>query len=374
MRIPPEFEQLFTVDRRSPPFELARLVDRENAFVSCYLDMRGGKRPAIAFFDQKVGHIRDTLRGVERFHFDCASARVRNAVETNWESGMQGMAIFTPGSEQSTNPIVIHSSTPLDNRLVRFAVPELLPLVAQQQGEPCFDLFWLQDGDDDVPTLRYFEDVGHTHAPRPFGSEKIAMLGFAGAKVASGRLGRSGLQRRDAELRQSSSTATRPLMVAVGSEWLPYVADLMPDWALDRLVGSVEGASADALAAVIGKARASLRAMCRETAARVADVVATDDGLLGQPAVAGYRAALDALLGGHADAVFIADWDKPGRGLPNEAKIEVCMEALRRGVRVILAESSRLREGGGVACLCRAAGQPLLMPEMDGFGGLERVA
>lgn len=374
MRIPSEFEQLFTTDLHSPPFALARLVDRESAFLSCYLDMRLGKQAAFGFFDQKVGHIRQTLRGVERFNFDCGAQRIRAAIEANWESEMQGMAIFWPGSGPTTGPVVIQSAKPFDNRLVRFVVPELLPLVAQQQREPCFDLCWLQTGEDGAPALRYFENIGSGQSPTPSGAAKITMLRDAGARGPSDPDRRFRSRRAVADSRDRLEHSTRPLLVAVSPDALPFAADVLPDWATERLVGSVAICSSDPLEAVLGKARAALRAISRDTATRVADLVSTGDEPLGPPVTLGYRSTLDTLLGGQAEAIFIADWDKPGLGLPNAAKIEVCLEALRRGVRVILAESARLREVGGVACLCADVSQAALMPETESDGLLERVA
>lgn len=374
MRIPSEFEQLFTTDLHSQAFALARLVDRENAFLSCYLDMRVGKQAAVGFFDQKVGHIRQTLRGVERFNFDCGAQRIRAAIEANWKSEMQGMAVFSPGSGLIPEPVVIHSAKPFDNRLVRFVVPELLPLVAQQQREPYFDLCWLQTGEGGAPALRYVENIGTGQSPTPSSAEKITMLRHAGARGPRDPDRRFQSRRVVRDSRNRLGLSTRPVLVAVSPDVLPFAADVLPDWATERLVGSVAICSSDGLETVLGKARATLRAISRDTATRVADLVSTGDDLLGPPVAMGYRSTLDTLLGGQAEAVFIADWDKPGLGLPNAAKIEVCLEALRRGVRVILAESTRLREVGGVACLCSEVNQPALMPEIESEDVLERVA
>ena len=50
---------------------------------------------------------------------------------------------------------------------------------------------------------------------------------------------------------------------------------------------------------------------------------------------------------------MIADWDQPGLGLPWGEQIELCNQALREGVRVVLADSAYLRESGGVGCMLR---------------------
>jgi hypothetical protein len=255
MRLPSEFEQLFAADFDSPPFELATHVDRDNAFLSCYLDTRAGKKAAIEFLDRKAGHVRDTLRGVERFHFDRGSARIRAAIEENWVGEMQGMAVFSPGSEPTRNPIVVHSETPFDNRLVSFAVPELLPLVAQQQREPRFDLIWLRAGESGAPRSRYLEDIGGIQTSSRFGSESLTTLGGADLAGAIHQFKRPGSRPVGVAPRASWDCLSRPLLVAITPEVLPCVADLMPDWAADRLVGSIEVSAADSLEDVVGMAR-----------------------------------------------------------------------------------------------------------------------
>lgn len=117
-----------------------------------------------------------------------------------------------------------------------------------------------------------------------------------------------------------------------------------------------------------------LGTICREEATRLADE-ATDHCGQGVYAELGYRATLEALRCANAEAVIIADWDSPGLGLPLESRIEICLAALRQGVRVVLADSVRLRNAGGVACLLRHPSIEIEPQQGDRAGaGLERVA
>ena len=101
---------------------------------------------------------------------------------------------------------------------------------------------------------------------------------------------------------------------------------------------------------VLPEARMCLGAICREESTRLANAV-TDHCGLGDYARLGYRATLQGLQGKNVEAVIITDWDRPGLGLPLESRIVICLAALRQGVRVVLANSLRLRKAGGVACV-----------------------
>ena len=91
------------------------------------------------------------------------------------------------------------------------------------------------------------------------------------------------------------------------------------------------------------------------------------DAQLGQ-AVVGYRAVRDALRSDQAETLVLAGWDQPGLGLPWDAELEICCDALRRRIRVILVDSPQLQRSGGVACLLREPS-----PRADGLGTATRA-
>lgn len=367
----PLLNPLLSVDPDSAPFRLARTQPGEGACVSCYLDTRPGKTAVIGFLNRKAAQIRGLLRGVERFYFDTAIGALRAAIDAHWREGANGMALFSQGGLENRRLSVFHSATALDNRLVRHSMPELLPLLALHQREPSFDLLWVHDEkfrlihvrpgwltDSDIACDVHFAD-GHAlyeHGGRAAGPHTIA----ADASW---------------QLRTALSEPTLPLFIAGDPGLLPGIAGWLPPRAVDRLIGSIEltdpHASRDE---VVSKVRGRIRGICGEAVIGLADALCTSDGRCGHAAL-GYRAAVDALAGDNVEAVVIAGWDHPGLGLPREAVIEITSIALERGVNVVLAESPRLLNAGGVACAYRQSA-PDEMPAVQ-YGqdvGIERVA
>jgi hypothetical protein len=321
MQVKPQISPLLDVDRESTPFRLAGLQQGDSAFVSCYLDTRSGQQACIAFLDQKAARIRSTLRGVDRFFFDTAVETIRRAVDTHWRLHMRGMALFARGTAKDRHLTVCHSATPFDNRLVCHSLPEVLPLIALHQREPAFRLLLVH-------------------------------------------------RRR---LRKALSESPLPLFIAGESKALRSATDWLPRRAAQRLSGRLPILPGTGVESMIKTIRRRLGTSYCEESSRLADALAGKSGLRSHAAL-GYRPALDAIRCSNAEAVVIADWDHPGLGLPREAEIEICFAALRRGIRVLLADSLRLRTAGGVACLLRQPSGQAATAAADHAVRIERVA
>jgi hypothetical protein len=155
------------------------------------------------------------------------------------------------------------------------------------------------------------------------------------------------------ELRDALSTSRGPLLLAGTADALADLSDWLPSEATERLIGCIEPASDATRQSVIEDARGRLTALCRAEARRLA--VATLEQRHTGDAVVGFRSVLETLEADAAHTLVVSDWDQFGLGLPWEAKVTVCFEALRNRCRIVLCDSVALREAGGVGCLLRRA-------------------
>lgn len=369
MRSESQLQPLFDIEPKSALWSLANLDEGDSAFVSCYLDASAGKQDCRAFLDQKIAHVRQTLRGIERFSFDSAAEMICRAVEAEWRAGTQGMAIFARGLSRSRHLTVVHSATPLDNRLIRYPLPELLPLVALQQQVPGFTLLLLEGRRLHLLESR-LDAVTHVAS--------LDKAHWAGVEADPGRAG--GMPAADDStaandaawrFRKALGASTSPLLVAGDCDALPQLAEWLPHRAVERLVGTVPIVAGTGRAQVLEIARDRLGAIHRDALTRLVDAV---DPCRPGRSVIGYRSTMQALRSGDVEALVIGDWDQPGLGLPWEAEIQVCHEALRRGVRVVLGDSIRLRQRGGVGCLLRQDAAAARFPVQSQGARLEKVA
>lgn len=373
MRNKSEQDLLFTVDPESAPFKLAKLDEGEDAFVSCYLDARGGKEACVTFLNQKAAQIRSTLRGVERFYFDSAIETILCAVEADWRDAAQGIALFTRGAADGRQLTMLQVATPLENRLVRYSVPEVLPLLALHQREPSFSLLRIEGKRLHLFESRLGLDAVHAGGARAHWSGDIGdldgNLGRVGGAAMGSNVSRDAVWRFHKALGASSS----PFFVAGSVEALSQAAEWLPRRAIERLVGSLTVATQTTADEVLETARRRLSGICCDASIRLADAL-TEAGDVQTYSALGYRSTLEALRSENPQAVVVADWEHPGLGLPWETAIEVCFEALRRGVPVVLADSRRLREAGGVGCLLREPVRQPVRPAGASNAGFEQVA
>jgi hypothetical protein len=371
MQVKPQISPLLDVDRESTPFRLAGLQQGDSAFVSCYLDTRSGQQACIAFLDQKAARIRSTLRGVDRFFFDTAVETIRRAVDTHWRLHMRGMALFARGTAKDRHLTVCHSATPFDNRLVCHSLPEVLPLIALHQREPAFRLLLVHRR-----RLQLFEANPDSELALVYGREAERPGGtgeFDDESIAPGAP--PSMVSRDAlwKLRKALSESPLPLFIAGESKALRSATDWLPRRAAQRLSGRLPILPGTGVESMMKTIRRRLGTSYCEESSRLADALAGKSGLRSHAAL-GYRPALDAIRCSNAEAVVIADWDHPGLGLPREAEIEICFAALRRGIRVLLADSLRLRKAGGVACLLRQPSGQAATAAADHAVRIDRVA
>lgn len=370
MRLNSPLDMLLKTEPSTTLVELARIEAGDSALVSCYLDTRDGVAGCLAFLNRKAAAIRDALQGVDRFNFDIAVEMIRRSLDREVHLGTQGIAIFARGASDNRHLSLIETATPLDNRLVHSRAPEILPLVALHQRDlPC-DLLVLKGG------CFALLETGLGIEPQSLLCGDIAAIAEQGGALVA-VTGSTGGQAPVSDetpwlLRKALVGSEAPLLLVGDADHLCKAADWLPDQATERLVGCVDVPDDADLETALRTARARLRQLYRDGAQRLGAMVEVH-AQLGQ-AVVGYRAVLDALRNDQADALVLAGWDQPGRGLPWDAELEICCEALRQRKRVILVDSPQLLESGGVACLLR---EPC--PRADGLetatrAGYERVA
>jgi hypothetical protein len=340
------------IDLLSPSYpapellQLAKLNDRDDAIVSCYLDLRPGKPACLDFLNRKASRIRESLNGIARLDFDIAVELIRRRFDGERRAGAQGLAMFARGALSDRQVTLVQTSVPPDNRLVYSRSPEILPLMALRQHEPRGRLLWINGGRFELLLTRsstHAETICHGElGPRPGCAAAVRQ---DGASALAHHL--DGTRQLDEALLASSS----PLLLAGDRAELARLADVLPPDATDRLVGCLSLAPDTDRRSVIEAACERLSALYRAEARRLASRI-TDEGH-GDAAELGFRAVIDSLRNKTVDTVVLSDWDRFGHGLPWEAKVEICFEALRRRVKVILCDSLRLREAGGVGCLLR---------------------
>ena len=343
---------LINTDLKSKLTELAAVEESDGAFISCYLDARAGKQACKAFLNQKSAAIRGSLRGTARFEFENALGMIHRALDDSWLPEARGLAVFARGLSGGRHLTVLHFAAALDNRLVLYRVPEVLPLVALLQREPAFTLLLAKGEQLQVMEVELGSVTARVWANEPhYAGEMHAVANGTGAgERFSAVTGSShGAFWRSRKVLVASSS---PLLIAGDPEALPGIADWLPRRAVARLIGSIPVPCEANLDQSLDIVRNRLAAICSAEASRLAAALLDDDGLR-DDAVLGYRATIEALSRGETDAVVIADWDRAGLGLPWEAKIELCRETLRRDIRVVLADSISLRSAGGVGCLRR---------------------
>ena len=324
--------------------DMARVDESDYSFLSCYLDARAGKQACKAFLNQKAAAIRASLRGIRRFDFENALGMIHRALDDSWHPEARGLAIFARGLAGGRHLTVLHFAAALDNRLVLYRVPELLPLVALLQREPAFTLLMAKG----KQLLLTEVELGSV-TPQVWVNEQLVASELDA--VANGTVPGSshGSFWRS---RKALVESSLPLLIAGDSEALPGIADWLPTRAVTRLIGSISVPREANFNESLGIVRNRLAAIRSAEASRLAAALLEGDSQRDNAGL-GYRATLEALSRGEADAVVIADWDHAGLGLPWEAKIELCRDALRRDIRVVLADSIRLCRAGGVGCLRR---------------------
>jgi hypothetical protein len=365
MQTKAQHDLLFNPEHLETLSGLADLDRNDSPVVSCYLDTQAGKPACEAFLQDKVRHIRATLGGTDRLEFEHAVAMIRRALDANWRPAARGMAMFARGFSAGRHLTTVHAANRVDNRLVVYRLPELLPLIALLQREPSFTLLLVRNGQMQLLDIA----VGSVHAHL-----RIDETQRLGAIEAIGHASTEGFQDGVWQLRKALAETSAPLIVAGDIDMLAGIAGWLPRREVARLIGSIPiaaGVDIDgALQTVRQQVAAIARAQCADLAAELANNACNgSDG-----AVLGYRATLEAVQQGQADAVVISDWDQPGLGLPWEAEIELCREALRRRVPVVLADSLGLRESGSVGCrLARPRAQTPAAPRRQG-AGMGRVA
>jgi len=342
MRLIPEEDLLFSSATTPALAQLAHLGLSDRPVVSCYLDARAGIKPCLAFLNEKAGHIRAALKGIDRLDFDSAIEIIRRNLDEVLHDHSQGIAVFTRGALSDRHLTIVQTATAPDNRLVYSRVPEILPLMAIHQCQPAANLLLAEKGRIallqvglDTPQESIFEGEF-----RRSGGKSPALADSLGDT-----------QELPHGLCNALSASRAPLLLAGDIDAVAALTDWLPDEATEQLVGCIRLTGDTERRTALEIARKRMAAIYQSAAKsfthQVIERQHSGDTTLG------FRAVLEALQSGAAQTVVLSDWDRFGHGLPWESKVEICFEALRQNARVILCDSLRLRKAGGVGCVLR---------------------
>lgn len=352
---------------------LAAVEPSEFAFLSCYLDARLGKAACQHFLERKSAAIGQRLRGSARFAFENAVAMLQRQLEEHWNAEAQGLAMFARGLAGGRHLSVMHLAVPLENSLIMYRAPALLPLVELLQREPPFTLVLAQGGRVQVSDI----DLGR-NTPRawvddariPHATIDVSNGSGAGSTTTNGTL------RWDRPIRliqRTLAASSTPLLLAGDEATLQKVVDWLPQRALSRLLGTVAVppglGQGEAVELLRGRLSDIHAAESMQLVSRLVTAIRTHG-----PAVAGHLAAMEALRQGSVDTLVIADAGHPDVGAHWDAKIELSRQACRQGTRVVLADSEDLRYLGGIGCLLHQRHETHAMPLPTRFGNLDLVA
>jgi len=352
---------------------LAAVEPSEFPFISCYLDARAGKASCQHFLERKSAIIRQKLSGSARFAFENALAMLQRQMEEYWNAEAQGLAMFARGLAGGRHLSVMHLAVPLENSLITYRAPELLPLVELLQREPPFTLVLAQGGRVQVSDI----DLG-VNTPRawvddariPRATSDVLDRSAAGSTTTNSMVR---LDRPARLIQRTLAASSTPLLLAGDEATLKKVINWLPQRALSRLLGTVAVPLGLGQREAVELLRGTLSDIHAEESMQLVSRLVTAIRTHG-PAVAGHLAAMEALRQGSVDTLVIADAGQPNVGAHWDAKIELSRQACRRGTRVVLADSEDLRYLGGVGCLLRQRHETHAMPVPSRFGHLDLVA
>lgn len=356
--------------------ELARLAAAEpgdTCYLSCYLDARQGPAACDDFLASKAELIRSTLEGTARLDFENALTMIERELERGWHPSIQGLALFAQGPAGGRFLSVLRFALPLDNRLVMYRVPEILPLLALKEQAARFSLLLarrsglqLLDVDLGAATPKAWA-VDRRHSD---GSEHPAGRG-ADMDDPYGPIARLGGPRH--LIRRAVSACTDPLLLAGDSIRLEDLGNWLPRRAAARLVATLELPSRIKLREAVALARDAFMAAMRQDGQRLAGSLVKGLRRSGQ-AVAGEAATLEALRAGRVATLVVAEGGLPADGPGWFPQLELGRIACRQGVPVVSADSDELRYLGGVGCLLRQRRGAIAMRAPARPGRLELVA
>ena len=343
--------------------QLAMLDVNDTPFLSVYLDTRPGMRGCRQFIEDKAARIRPQLPGMERLEFENAFNMVCRGLERGWHPEMQGAAIFARGLAGGRHLTTIPLAIPVRNSLAVYRAPEILPLLAVKDSHPAFTLLLVRQGSVQVLESNAGRVVRHARTP-------VQWLHPAVQRPPQGALSVSSLQRIH---RLLSADTCGPLVVAADADSLAAVVAWLPRRAVSRLLHRLEVPADLGHAEVVDFVQSSVTAALAETRTQLAARLVRAMRLHG-PAVIGQVATLEALRGGFAETLVIADGYDASGVSQWEAKIELPRLACAQGVDVVVADSDELRYLGGVGCLLRRRDREHAMPLPAHFGQLDLVA
>jgi hypothetical protein len=360
---------------------LASVDAGEAVFLSCYLDLRDGRGASEQFLEQRARAFRQTLTGRALKDFEGALGMIRLHLRRLTDLEAQGLAVFarSPAGGSFLSGVPLHA--PVSNGLTLYRVPDLAPMSAAVDGASPCTLALARNG-----AIQVIDLVGGHATLRAWAAFASAMAARERGKAAAAVIPDHRLQIVRRALAMGHGT---PLVVAGDADCLRSVVEWLPGRVAGRLTGIIDVPPSlnqqDAVQFVTRRLADDRREAAHHLVERLVRGLRS-----GGLALAGAQAVCEALTAGTADTLLVAPgptplpgWacDQCGAKEPCAALPERCpacgsrataewrplTEVLRlawqQGLRIVHADSVRLRYLGGVACLLKQPAEMQAMPE-----------
>ena len=360
---------------------LASVDASDAAFLSCYLDLRDGVAACERFLEQRASAIRGALKGSALADFESALGMIRLQLRRQTHPEAQGLAIFARSLAGGSFLSGVPMDVPLNNGLTLYPVPDLSALLAAVDDEANCTLALVRNGAIQVVDLE-----GQRATPRAWATFASATgacnPGEGGAAVIPDH-------RLQIVRRALVSGNAAPLVIAGDAACLKDVVEWLPGRVAGRLTGVIDVPRSlnqqDAVRFVTRRLADDRRGSAQLLLGRLLRVLRS-----GTLALAGIRAVFEALRAGNAETLVIASGPAPASGWACDhcGCVEACAAApdrcpacgshataewrplaellrlaCQQGVRIVFADSDRLRYLGGVACMLKQPAEMQVMPE-----------
>lgn len=332
---------------------LVRLEPSDAPFLSCYLDGRAGAEDCTAFVRAKAAAMRNALDPAQRFDFDDALNRVLQQIDRECHRDTRGMALFARGPGGGRHLSVLHIASSVENSLVLYRAPEIVPLLSLRDRDARFTLMLVRGGRVQVLDV----EMG--------GTTPVVWAAMPATPVPRKLINSQTVQRlspRTRAIRRALAVRGNvPLVVAGDAAEFDELMGWLPARVRSRCVEqlSVPGTLSDDVA--IGRARDTMIALRKCESAQFATRLMRELRPQGR-AVAGPVATEQALREGNADTLLVAEMPTVAAGTGWDARIELARLARRQGISIVASAADELHNLGGVACLLRQRSDRTAMP------------
>ena len=360
---------------------LASVDAGDAAFLSCYLDLRDGVAACEQFLERRASAIRRTLAGSALEDFESALGMIRLHLRRPTDPDAQGLAIFARSLAGGSFLSGVPLDVPMTNGLTLYRVPDLAPLLTAVDDEARCTLALARNG-----AIQVIDLEGDRATPRAWAAFASTTVARDPGKDAAAVIPDHRLQ----IVRRALATGNHaPLVLAGDAACLKDVVEWLPGRVAGRLTGIIDVPLSlnqqDAVRFVTRRLADDRRESAQCLLGRLVRALRC-----GGLALAGSRAVFEALRAGTAETLVVASGPAPESGwacdhcgtiepcaaVPDRCSgcgscgtaewrplTEVLRLACQQGVRIVFADSDRLRYLGGVACMLKQPAEMQAMPE-----------